>query len=338
MKRTRILLLLFLLLAGGTAWYFMSDASDTTTSRKNANDQHFFVEDVDQIHKIFIAERSGEQPVTLQRNGDHWIYNDTWKAMPNSVELLLDMIRRVRVEYIPPDAAKKNIVKGLATSGIKVELYDKMDKQLKAFYIGGMTNEETSTYMIMEGSNEPYACYIPGWVGNLRARFEKTHPDDWRDRTLFGYKGSDIVYFSAEYPKQNNQSFVIEKKEDVYTVRPLNALTPLINGDINQNLVQSFLSEFEFVQAEAFRNNFERKDQVKQWIPFCVITMRTGNGDEKTVKFIPQYKTNEQGEIVRDQPDVYYEHYYLDVDNGDFMVGQHLVFKKLFWSYASFFK
>jgi len=58
MKRTITLLLLFLLLGGG-AWYMMN-YQDQNSTVSNSAEGNFKVENEKDIHKIFIAERSGK--------------------------------------------------------------------------------------------------------------------------------------------------------------------------------------------------------------------------------------------------------------------------------------
>ena len=119
MNRTLILLIVFLILGGGTAWYLLNKEDDKTTLA--GLDRDFAVENADDIQKIFLADRHGSK-VTLQRSGDHWIYNGEHRARPNAIENLLDAITRVQMKYKPPRAAVKPMIESLATEGIKVEI------------------------------------------------------------------------------------------------------------------------------------------------------------------------------------------------------------------------
>ena len=64
MNRTVVLLIAFLLLGGGVFWY-LSQGGDEKTTLAGA-DRAFKVEDIEQVHKIFIADRRGER-TTLER-------------------------------------------------------------------------------------------------------------------------------------------------------------------------------------------------------------------------------------------------------------------------------
>ena len=90
-----------------------------------------------------------------------------------------------------PRQAVADVVKDMATEGIKVEIYAKNGKALRTFYVGGSTSDDRGTFMMMENSNEPYVMHIQGFQGMLRPRFH-TDEQDWRDRFVFKLKPEDI--------------------------------------------------------------------------------------------------------------------------------------------------
>ena len=332
-RNIAILLVLFLGMAGGTLWYLTSEKETQKTTLLDW-DRKFKVEDIDQIHKIFIAKRKGEQ-ITLERKGDHWIYNGQYKALPNAVDNLMRAFGEVEMNYKPANAAVPNMVSNLATQGVKVELYNRAGEQLKAYYIGGETSDSRGTYMIMEGSEQPYVVHIPTWGGNLRARFNLTG-EQWRDKTVLGAKVEDIDFVSVEYPKQKNKSFKLEKKGSEYEVAPFYDATPKIAKPVSQGLVEGYLVNFQTVGAEAFETKNPRRDSVTQTIPFSIITLRKTNGEEQKVELFP---------IYQDIPDAktesiagtYVERYFAEVNEEEFMLVQHRVFEKVLWGYEFFF-
>ena len=64
MNRTLILLIVFLILGGGTAWYLLNKEDDKTTLA--GLDRDFAVENVAQIHKIFLANRADNSTTLLE--------------------------------------------------------------------------------------------------------------------------------------------------------------------------------------------------------------------------------------------------------------------------------
>jgi len=170
MKRTLVLLILFVVLGSGAYYLMQNQDKSSTTSWNEAGD--FAVENIDDIHKIFIADKQNYR-VLLERKNGYWTYNRKFKAKKTAVDDLLNTIKDVRMKYTTPRGAENNMRKNLATSGVKVEIYDKNDNQMKVYYVGGATANSLGTYYIMEGSTEPYVMHIPAFQGLLKGKFLK---------------------------------------------------------------------------------------------------------------------------------------------------------------------
>lgn len=323
MKKTLILLIGFALLGSLTTWYVLSKPDDKTTLL--AAERRFKVENTDEIYKIFIADRKGTQ-TTLERKDGYWLYNGKYPARPNAVDNVLDAVRRIEIQYKPPTAAVNNMIKSLATDGIKIEIYNKTGKLLQSYYIGGATADERGTYAIKDGAEQPYVVSIPGWEGNLRFRFN-LQGDDWRDKTIFAENAADIQSVTIEYPKNRDQSFRLEREGNTYRITPFYDVTPVIRRPYKEGSVERYLEGFRSLGAEAFENENPARDSIKQLLPFSTITLKTSARAEKKVQLFPIYTTSNQ-----------VERYYAEVNNGDFMLVQHLVFGKILWGYDFFFE
>lgn len=331
-----IMLVIFSALVGITVVNLTKD-KPLASSNYQDWDRDFALRDLSTLHKIFIVNRDG-QTISLTRDGKDWRFNDTYKAHPNSVSLILQMLEKLEIKYIPTKTASQNAIKTLSSHGIKVELYDQEDNKIKAFYIGGATSDERGTYMIMEGAEQPYVMHLPVWEGNLRTRFEKPQLDDWRDKIVFDYQPDDIEEISINYPKQKKNSFILTKKADGYNIQPINELTPRIDQALNPSMVQTFLSRFKGIYAEAFENNHPRKELIRRQVPFCVIYIRKTDGSEEEVRVHPKPELDYAGNPVPAADYQPFERYLIDRDNGDFMLVQHLQFGPMFWAYSSFFQ
>lgn len=332
MKRTLILLLAFLSLGGITTWYLLTQQDDKTTLM--GAERRFAVENTDDIHKIFIANRRGET-TTLERRDGYWLFNGEFKARPNAIENLLDAIRRVQVKYKPPQAAVENIVRDLATNGLKVEIYDSRDQLLKSYYVGGGTPDERGTYMIIDGAEQPYVASIPGWEGNLRFRYNLTG-EDWRDKTVFAYQPDDIQSVAVAYPKQRNKSFRLERAGGGFEVTPYYEVTPRINQPLAPGKVEAYLTNFESLVAEAFENENIYQDSIKQLVPFSIIAVTDRTGEVTQARLFPIIPKADPAYNLEGADTV--ERYLADVNGEDFMLIQHRVFSKILWGYDSFFE
>lgn len=331
MRRTLILLILFLLLGGGAWWALRKKA--VTTGSANSWDMEFAVKNPNEVSKIFIADRKGNT-ATLERKEDYWLYNGKDRARPTAVQNLLETIEKVTVWYIPPEAAKENMVKSLATQGIKVEIFGKAGEKLKSYYVGGVTGDERGTFMIMEGSENPYVVHVPSFVGQLRVHY-LVGDDQWRDRTVFVEKPEEIQSVTVQYPKQKNESFRLEKTgEAEYTIEPYFSTTPRSKQPRRKGVAEAYLIQFERLGAEAFETNNPLRDSVTALVPFAIVTVKKSNGEEKNVRFWPV-------EIERrpDTGEEFVTRYFTDYNNGQyFMLTQDRVFGPIFRGYSFFFE
>lgn len=335
MKRTLWMLIAFLILGAGVLWYFLGQGDSKTTLA--GLDRKFAVKDTAAIHKIFIAGRTGES-TTLERKGADWIYNGKYRARPNAMENLLRAIYRVEMKYQPPKNAEKSMIRSLATEGLKVELYDAQNQLMKAYYVGGSTADERGTYMMMDGAEQPYVTYIPSWEGNLRFRYN-LQGEDWRDKSVFAVASENIAAVSVEYHMQREKSFKISRQGDGFQVVPFHQVTPAIKRPLKTRAVESYLVGYENLAAEAFENQNIARDSISSLVPFCTISLKQTDGTEQVVKLHPIFKApyvDEAGNVTRQDDTI--ERYYANCNNGDFMLVQHLVFKKILWPYESFFE
>lgn len=335
-KRTLILSALVLLLGSLAAWYLFSGKGNSTVA---GNDRQFAVKETENIQKIFLADRKGNT-TTLERKADSWIYDGKWQVRETAIKNLLEAIRNVEMMYKPSTAAVPNMVKSLASEGIKVEIYDRQNRLMKSYYVGGATADETGTYMILEGAEQPYVTYIPGWTGNLRYRYS-LQGEDWRDRTVLAFDPENISSVSVEYPKQQNQSFILEKKGSQYQVKPFYELTPVIRKPYRDRSAESYLTGFVQLGAEAFENNNPVRDSIAQLVPFAIVRLKDAEDRETEVRFHPIFLQNKYQDVQSGQylnaPPV--ERYYAEVPTtGDFFLVQDRVFQKIFRSYAYFFE
>ena len=330
MKRTVLLTLLFLVLGAGAVYvlFFRTDNKASTVSW----DMEFGVSNTNQIHKIFIADRTGKT-ATLERMDDHWMYNGKYVARPTAMETLLETLQKQVVWYIPTKASEENMVKDLASVGIKVELYDKEDKNIKTFIVGGVTNDERGTFMIMENSDQPYVVHVPSFIGQLRVRY-LLEEDDWRDRTVYREKPEQIQSISVDYPQMKSKSFRLEKTgEAEYEIFPFYTTTQIINKPIRKGTPEAYLLQFEQLGAEGLETNHPKRDSITQLVPFAIVSITRENGEQKNARFWPV--------SIRTRPDnqqKFVTRYFAEVDEHDFFLVQDNVFGPIFRGYSYFFE
>ncbi|MEM1215997.1 MAG: DUF4340 domain-containing protein [Bacteroidota bacterium] len=336
MSRTSILIVLFVAL-GAAAYFFVAQGEQAPSTSIVGADREFSVPRED-IQKIFIADRNGNK-TTLEREDDHWQYNGTYKARPDAVENLLRAVENVRMRFKPTEAALPTMIESLATNGLKVEIYGKNDELLKAYYIGGATNDELGTYIILDGAKQPYVADIPGWQGNIRFRYN-LKGDDWRDRTVFGTPADEIATVSVEYPKQQDKSFRLSFEADpAGELSPFYPLSPKRSEAPNPGRVDAYRYLFESVQVVKFNNFNREREEISQRIPFAIVRLTDTQGKEYSLKLWPDHAEAsvdpKTGVVIN--PKEVTSFYALNQDN-DFLVMQNRVLNKFLWSYDFFFR
>ncbi|MFK8007960.1 MAG: DUF4340 domain-containing protein [Saprospiraceae bacterium] len=342
MKRTIILLVLFLVLGFGAYYLMKNQDTSSTTSWNEAGD--FAVENVDDIYKIFIADKQ-DYRVLLERKNGYWTYNKKFKAKKTQIDDLLNTIRAVRMKYTTPRGAEDNMRRNLATSGVKVEIYDKNDNKMKVYYVGGATANSLGTYYIMEGSTEPYVMHIPSFQGMLKGKFMKLD-DDWKDLMMFGEQVEDIQSLSVDYPKQKSKSFKIERTSvGEYDVKPFYEVTPQIEKPVLNAAVEKYMMGFSVMMAEAFENKNVLRDSIVNTLPFVSISITDTKGATKVCRLFPIPQLDQYGNPVlstgvgmNGKQSIYrYFADYKDEYGDSFRLVQHRNFERLFWSYDYFF-
>jgi len=330
MKKTLLLAALFLVLGAG-AWYALR-AKKNQSGTVNSWDIEFAVKNTDDIGKIFIADRRG-RTATLELKDGAWIYNGKYPARPTSIETLLQTLRHVTVQRITTIAAEDAMIKSLASEGLKVEIYDKKGQKVKCYYVGGVTNDEKGTYMIMEGAERPYVVHIPSFTGQVRVRY-MLGDDLWRDRAVFSEKPEEIQSVSIEYPQNKSESFRLEKlKEGNYKVQPYFSTTAVNPSPQRKGVPEGYLLQFERMLAEGYETDNPLRDSVAALVPFAIVKIKRSNGSESQTRFWPL-------EVKRDAMTgkQYVERYFVEKEGADFLLVQHRVFGVVFKPYSFFFE
>jgi hypothetical protein len=272
----------------------------------------FALPDTDKIFNITITNANGNKTELKKLKGE-WMYNGKFKARPNAMENLLDAISKIQIQYRPPNAAVPAILYSIKTEALLVEIFDKNEKLLKAYTLGGSTQDERGTYASLSGSNDLYATELPGWSGNLRFRYNLVG-DDWRDKTVFSAKPSEIRELYLRYPNQPTSSFSLQKKgNDIILKEDFSQK----ERKVDWQKTTAYLRNFNQLTAEAFENNNPLKETIIERIPFCEILMVKDNMDSTFVRFFP---VNSERELK----------YFAQKNSDDLMLVQDRVFGKIF--------
>ncbi len=339
MKRNLILLLIVIIL--GLIAYFTVQKPENKTKNYDFSYREFAVKDIDQIHKINIIKRN-DKPLKFERQGKNWIINGKYLADETPMANILSVFKRVRIKYVPPDAAVENIMKSMIANSIKVELYDKENKPIKKFYVGGSPENTDGTYFVMEGSAKPLVMDVPGFKGNLRVRFNYTL-DEWRDKSVISEDPESLKEIAVKYYMDKNSSFKIVKNDSGnYDVLPAFDDQEKIDVTPDQKTIKSYLLGYESKKCEYIENNMPDRNDIISRKPIAEIFIKRDDDSTRSITLYMLPNNDEEIQEDRSGLDKYLNQnvlrYIAKTDDGDLFLIQYEVFKDIFVRYRSFFK
>lgn len=328
MKKTLLYMLLLGILGAGLYIVFNKEEGFSKS------DSNFNIKDTASIGKIFLASRDGTT-ILLERSkdGNGWMLNNEYKALPSTVTSLLSTFYQQEGRHPVPQAIHNTIVKALAGSGVKVEVYDRSGEKMREFYVGGETKALDGSYMLMAGSDKPFVVEIPGFPGYLSSRYT-TELLDWRDRSIFLLNKEDITKVSIQYPGEGLNSFVAVKgKDGKYTVDADPGISA--NNEVNQRRVDLLFTFFQRIYCEGYVNGATDLAQIIDTVPKrAIIDVTTTKGETKhlDIYYMPKNRRSKNLTKEEDIP------YAFDIDKAygilnnskDTMMIQYQAFDKIF--------
>jgi len=329
MKKTHFILILILVLGVIAAVFALR--TNRGTIKKELRD--FAIQDTASIDRIFMVRKDMEQ-VTLTRNGDHWLVNGSHVAREEAIDILLKTLNRIRVKSPVSKAAYNNVVTMLATRNTKVEVYRK-NKLIRTIYVGGPTQDQMGTYMMLEGSSAPFVVHMPGFVGYLSTRFF-TNEAEWRSQNLFKTGFNELSRIEVHNNLNPQESFVIEKdpagRLDLYQYTTGNRPARLDTVGVN-----FFLSHFERFGYEFRADSMPpaRRDSLEVAVPMRTLKVSSTSGAHVQIDAHQRYangKLNFEGEpLIWDD-----ERMYAWVNRKEWVVIQYYTYQKMFRDYSEF--
>jgi hypothetical protein len=194
MKKNIILLIVLaaLAIAAGVV-YFQSHTS--TIADEPLSD--FAIQDTASVTKIVITDHLGKIATLERIKGERlWSLNGKLKAREDAINLILKTFNRIRVRGNVSDSSRENMLKLLATSSKRVEIFTGKNEPAKIWYVGTPTPDHTGTVMLLEipgigRSEEPYIMHMEGFTGFLSTRFF-TNEMEWRYTGIFEYPHLEV--------------------------------------------------------------------------------------------------------------------------------------------------
>lgn len=257
----------------------------------------FAIDDTASVSKIFMADMQGNEVLLKEERPGMWTLNDTLKARREGIELLLSTMSKLAVKAPVSKATYDVVIKRLATTSVKVEIYQIVprinifnwirlfphEKLSKVYYVGSATPDNMGSFMLMDGSDTPFVVYLPGFKGYVSARYS-AFISDWRDHTIFAKKPAQISSIEVSFPQTPDESFKLDKYGD-HDVK----ITQLSSGKIldgfDTTRVIDFINAFRNIRfEESFQYVTSKyKDSIVSQTPLNVIELTDIDGNTRRV-------------------------------------------------------
>ena len=332
MKKNLLYLGLVIVLAV-LAWFFVfnKDSGPFRSSEKK-----FGVKDTTNISKIFMADLSGSS-VIIERGENGWMLNGQGAARQDLVTTVLLTLQQMEINVPVAKSMYEKVVRDIAGSHTKVEVYDAKGKKIRSFFIGPVSTAYKGNFMITEGSKTPFVVHIPGFDGFVSGRFV-IDANQWKDRTVFNIRCENIRELSVRYPRVPDSSFVLTSDGENFTLTNQHTAGKTVNPEI----VTYYFNQFKRINCEVFVADTYKRDSLLSEQAVCElqVTDKNGNLQAASVYYRPTtYRTKMQFDYQDNQIQFDLDKYYcLMNDRQDLAIIQNFVFGKLFVGPEFFYK
>lgn len=312
-----------------TAYFFYTYKGSTL----NEELSDFAVADTASITKLFLADKSGNAITLTKQAPGQWLINGTTPARTEAVKLLLTTIKSVEVRSPVGRFAYNNIIKQLASYGIKIEIYQH-DELTKTYYVGGATQDNLGTFMYLENSSVPFVTHIPGFNGFLTPRYF-TSINAWKERSVFKYPAGSIAQLSITDKENASGTFTIKYNDAVKKYELYDSSNQLVADALSDKLA-AYLDFYANISYEgvAEKVNRLRADSLATAGSFLLIDIKDKSGKTQHVEFIRKpidRRTLSEFDAQGNKPKYDLDRMLTRIDNDTALVlTQYLLFDKLF--------
>lgn len=293
MKKNRLTIFLVIILTAVAVVLIMQNQKSTLRSEIG----DFAIDDTASITKIYMADMQGNDVLLKEEKPGYWSLNDSLTARKEGVKLLLNTMQRLAVKAPVSKSSYNTVIKRLASTSIKVEIYQIVprinlfnaiqlfphEKLTMVYYVGPSTPDNMGTFMLKEGSDTPFVVYIPGFKGYVSARYT-AFVSDWRDHSIFARKPDQIKSIQIEFPQEPEESFRIDKLSD-QDLKLRQLATGKDFDGFDTTRVIDFINAYRNIRFEASYEEITKKyrDSITSQPPVNIIELTDTNGNTTKV-------------------------------------------------------
>lgn len=283
MNRKNLLYLVILIVLAGVAVWVISKNNKKSTLTERKMDYDFTVEDTSAVDKIVISDKTPSE-VTLTRSKSGWMVDGDHRARKDAVEVLLMTLHRMEMRNFIPANLQPTVMKRMSVYGKEVKVY-KDGELFREFYVGTESHDEMATYMMIKGSDAPYAVHIPGFNGYLSSRFF-TEPYLWRSRDVTYMNPGNIAEVEMIYPDSLHTSFRMKIDPEGSSLTRVS--DDKVAGDVDEVSASLFLAALGNVKYEGTilpsDGIYQRRDSLLASTPVFELEIKDREGKVTNLK------------------------------------------------------
>lgn len=352
MKKKNLIIILCVLVMGIVALVVFLRGSRTATFN-----QDFHLQDPSTVTRVFISDKQ-DNNVLLERvsnaTGDSaWNVDGQYPASQAMVDLMLETLNTMRIRQSINKTAVPNIVKDIASSSIKVEVYQQTyfinwfggklrlfphEKNTVTYFIGRETQDQMGSYCFREGDKAPYIIHIPGFRGFLSPRFP-TSTWAWRSHHIVTLNVKQIERVELEIPATPEESFAVYRQGEGFAMELLQSHQQ-VNGFDTARVAQllSSFTNLSFDEYACVVPNADMANSFKE-APRAILRITSTSGQTRELKSYLKYQ-NPADSLAMPDPELYesfdLNRLYAIIDNTDTVLIQYYTFDNVLQP-ASFF-
>lgn len=322
MKKQNVIGIVVIIILGAVAALLIYQ-NRKSTFKEELKD--FAVKDTAAITRIFLADKSGNTSDLVRKSGGQWEVNGKFIVRKEPIKTLLTTIARVEVKAPLAKAAHDNMLRKMAASAIKVEIY-KGEELVKTYYVGSHDQNTTGTIMMIENSSTPFITCIPGFEGYLTPRYI-TKELLWRNKIIFNTPINQIASFKLTYNKVPSASFEIKVGNNFSTqlFAPSNPASPV---SADSSSLKEYLLQIPALNFQDFVVELKQKsiDSILATPVFHEIVVTDKKGARHSLKTFAMKPAEDQVDKDGKQAPYNLETMYAQIDGKDLVYIQFYAF------------
>lgn len=337
MKKYRKSIIFLVVLAIISAFLLTNNRSGTFRKKGNS----FAVTDTSNITKFFLADKRNNTVKVERSASGNWILNDKYEVNPTMVQVMLQTFIGIDSKEPVARATRNTVIRMLAGKSVKTEIYQRVyrinifniiklfphEKLTRTYYVGDATMDNSGTFMLMQGSEEPYVVNIPGFRGFVSTRYSAME-GDWRSHSVFKYRVPEISTLTVKFNEKPEMSFRINNLDNKsFTLTTLNDNRNIDHFD-TMRLVE-YLSMYKNLNFERVLDEMTKSkhDSILALTPENEITLVDKQGKTRTLKTWKRKADIGQFDLDGNQAEFDLERMYALVDSNEYLVSvQYFVF------------